>query len=115
MKRIIYLLFIFSISWNYTFSEDTTQIITLKKINYTIKERLIKSLKYLKFRNGKLATRRNEIIQDIIPILQPLDILVEKSSFLISDKFIPGHFGHVALWLGMKKNSKKEIYGRMPL
>ena len=32
--------------------------------------------------------------------LQPLDILFEKSPFVLTDKFIPGHYGHVALYLG---------------
>ncbi len=32
--------------------------------------------------------------------LQPLDLLLEKTPFRLTDKFIPGHFGHVAVWLG---------------
>ena len=34
--------------------------------------------------------------------LQPLDILLEKTPFRLTDKFIPGHFGHVAIWTGSK-------------
>ncbi len=32
--------------------------------------------------------------------LKPLDILFEKTPFRLTDQFIPGFFGHVALWLG---------------
>jgi hypothetical protein len=36
------------------------------------------------------------------PDLKPMDVLLEKSPFVLTDKFIPGHFGHVALYLGTK-------------
>jgi len=32
--------------------------------------------------------------------LQPLDLLLEKTPFRLTDFFIPGHFGHVAIWMG---------------
>lgn len=32
--------------------------------------------------------------------LKPLDILLEKTPFRLTDHFIPGHYGHVAIWLG---------------
>lgn len=32
--------------------------------------------------------------------LKPLDILFEKTPFRLTDRFIPGFFGHVAIWLG---------------
>ncbi len=35
--------------------------------------------------------------------LQPMDLLLEKSPFVLTDKFIPGHYGHVALYLGTKE------------
>ena len=35
-------------------------------------------------------------------VLQPLDIILEKTPFRLTDKFIPGHFGHVAIWTGTK-------------
>ena len=35
--------------------------------------------------------------------LRPMDVILEKSPFVITDKFIPGHFGHVALYLGTKE------------
>ena len=97
MKSFFYIFLFFFTSTVYGQNEvkhDST------KISYTIKEKFIKSLKYLKLRNGKLNRRKEDIINELVTTLKPLDILVEKSSFLITDKFIPGHFGHVALWLG---------------
>ena len=38
--------------------------------------------------------------QHIREALQPLDILLEKTPFRLTDRFIPGHFGHVAIWIG---------------
>lgn len=35
--------------------------------------------------------------------LMPMDILLEKSPFVLTDKFIPGHYGHVAVYLGTKE------------
>lgn len=32
--------------------------------------------------------------------LRPLDILLEKTPFRLTDSFIPGYFGHTAIWLG---------------
>jgi len=50
-------------------------------------------------REGKLwkdeQTRRH-----LLGVMQPLDLLLEKTPFRLSDYFIPGHFGHVALWMG---------------
>lgn len=35
--------------------------------------------------------------------LKPLDIMFEKRKFVLSNFTIPGHWGHVALWLGSKE------------
>ncbi|MBC7715241.1 MAG: hypothetical protein H7177_17985 [Rhizobacter sp.] len=35
--------------------------------------------------------------------LRPMDIILEKSPFVLTDKLIPGHYGHVALYLGTKE------------
>jgi hypothetical protein len=39
----------------------------------------------------------------MVETLKPMDILLEKSPFSLTDKFIPGHFGHAALYLGTKE------------
>jgi hypothetical protein len=33
----------------------------------------------------------------------PMDILIEKSPFTLTDKIIPGHFDHIAIYLGTKE------------
>lgn len=35
--------------------------------------------------------------------LKPLDILLEKTPFRLTDKMIPGYYGHVAIWLGSEE------------
>ena len=43
-----------------------------------------------------------EVKKKIQSELRPLDILLEKTPFRLTDKLIPGHFGHVAIWTGTK-------------
>ena len=52
-------------------------------------------------RKGKLANDE-AAKKNIQSVLQPLDILLEKTPFRLTDKLIPGHFGHVAIWTGTK-------------
>ena len=58
-------------------------------------------------RSGRLSnvdqTARDTIKKD----LKPLDILLEKTPFRLTDKFIPGHWGHVAIWTGNEKQLKE--------
>lgn len=55
---------------------------------------------------GMVETRKGKMFGDsvlkaeILKELQPLDILIEKTPFRLTDKFIPGYFGHVAIWVG---------------
>ena len=44
---------------------------------------------------GRRAARK-----ELASLLRPGDVLLEKTRFLVSDRLIPGHFGHAALWLG---------------
>ncbi len=38
--------------------------------------------------------------------LKPMDIIFDKSPFVLTDKFIPGYFGHVAVYLGTEAQLK---------
>jgi hypothetical protein len=53
-------------------------------------------------RDGKLKvlTRDPQELSKIKSHLGPLDILLEKTPMRLTDKFIPGFYGHVAIWLG---------------
>ncbi len=62
---------------------------------------------------GLIASRRGKL--DVLPqneqlqissTLEPLDILLEKTPFRLTDKLIPGHWGHVALWVGTEEELK---------
>lgn len=39
--------------------------------------------------------------------LRPLDIIAEKTPFAATDLFIPGHFGHIALYLGTEEQLRE--------
>ncbi|MBI2062033.1 MAG: hypothetical protein HYT87_20150 [Nitrospirae bacterium] len=57
------------------------------------------SLAGIELRKGKLFDQPQwaEFVKER---LRPGDLLLEKSPFRLSNKFIPGHFGHVALYVG---------------
>ncbi len=47
--------------------------------------------------------------------LMPGDILLEKTPFRLTDRFIPGHWGHVAIWTGSEKQLKElGIWNELP-
>ena len=56
----------------------------------------------LKWRNGRL--QNNQIVFNLLKNnLKPLDLIFEEKKFLLSNYTIPGHWGHIAIWLGTKK------------
>ncbi len=58
-------------------------------------------------RKGKLHGK-DAIRKQLLEQLQPLDIILEKTPFRLTDKLIPGHFGHVAIWVGNQKELKEK-------
>jgi len=50
-------------------------------------------------RKGKLYDRA-DVYNMITPQMKAGDILLEKTPFRLTDKFIPGHWGHAAIWVG---------------
>lgn len=58
-------------------------------------------------RKGKLFHLPVEEKNQIVGQLKPLDILLEKTPFRLTDKFIPGHYGHVAIWVGSEDELKQ--------
>ncbi|KON46829.1 Poxvirus G6 [Mariprofundus ferrooxydans] len=57
-------------------------------------------------RKGKLYDRSN-IQMQLSDQLQAGDILLEKTPFRLTDKLIPGHWGHAAIWIGSESQLKK--------
>lgn len=51
-------------------------------------------------RKGYLTSLTSAERGAILARLQPLDVLLEKTPFRLTDKSIPGHYGHVAVWVG---------------
>ncbi len=56
-------------------------------------------------RKGKLY-QKNSIHSDLLKTLKPGDILLEKTPFRLTDQFIPGYWGHAAIWIGNEQELK---------
>ena len=52
--------------------------------------------------------RRASVRRDLRGVLRPGDVLLDKTRYLLTDRFIPGHFGHAALWLGSPEDLRAE-------
>lgn len=57
------------------------------------------SVGLIETRKGKLY-QQPEITTSVSGQLRAGDILLEKTPFRLTDKFIPGHWGHAAIWVG---------------
>ena len=57
---------------------------------------------HLGWREGHLKDN-NEAKELLKNNLKPLDLVYEKRKFLLSNYTIPGHWGHVGIWLGTKE------------
>ncbi len=53
----------------------------------------------IRFRKGTMWEDQ-ALNESITARLQPMDIITERTPFILTDKFIPGHFGHNAFWIG---------------
>lgn len=62
---------------------------------------------------GLVETRKGKLYQqamiqsELLESLQPGDILLEKTPFRLTDQFIPGYWGHAAIWVGNEKELRK--------
>ena len=59
----------------------------------------------IKWRKGYLS-KNIKAISLIKSKLKPFDIMVEKTPFILTDFIIPGHFGHIALYIGTPEQLK---------
>ncbi|MBC7715111.1 MAG: hypothetical protein H7177_17330 [Rhizobacter sp.] len=57
---------------------------------------------HVNWRQGRIRDNQ-EAIKVIREKLKPLDMVFEKREFKLSNYTIPGHFGHVGIWLGTKE------------
>lgn len=58
-------------------------------------------------RSGKMKNFTVKQREKISSKLKPLDVLFEKTPFRLTDSFIPGYYGHVAIWVGTEKELKE--------
>lgn len=88
-------------------------IVTSDSLNKLEKEGI--NLLSLVFGNtvGLVETRKGKLYQQariqsgLLKSLQPGDILLEKTPFRLTDQFIPGYWGHAAIWVGNEKELRK--------
>jgi uncharacterized protein YycO len=64
------------------------------------------SVGLVEVRKGKLW-KDADVAARIKGTLKPGDILLEKTPFRLTDSFIPGHWGHVAVWIGTEAELKE--------
>ncbi len=57
-------------------------------------------------RRGKLDGNA-EVLEKLGLMLQPGDVLLEKTPFRLSDALIPGHWGHAAIWIGKEGDLRR--------
>lgn len=81
-----------------TLSFDT--LLGLKKEGVHVSSLLFGSaVGLVESRRGKLDARP-EVLAKLTSTARAGDILLEKTPFRLTDAFIPGHWGHVAVWVG---------------
>jgi uncharacterized protein YycO len=74
----------------------------VNKTTHGVSKAFGNSVGLIQSRTGKLYDLNETELDKISSKLKPLDILLEKTPFRLTDKFIPGHWGHVAIWTGTK-------------
>jgi len=57
-------------------------------------------------RRGKLY-KKGDVLADVSRTLKAGDILLEKTPFRLTDKLIPGYWGHAAVWVGSEAELKE--------
>jgi hypothetical protein len=65
-------------------------------------------------RKGKLY-KKGDVLTDVSGNLQAGDILLEKTPFRLTDKLIPGYWGHAAVWIGTEAELKELGIWQNPL
>ena len=74
---------------------------------YVFTKAFAMTTKPFKYRDGKLNNMPQEDINNLARKLKPLDVMLEKNPSHVVDKFVPGHYGHSAVWLGTESELKE--------
>jgi len=78
----------------------------LQKLKFNSSKVVGNTLGLVRWREGKLKDNA-ALTEALAAQLQPGDILLEKTPFALTDKTIPGHFGHAAMYTGSTKQLKQ--------
>ncbi|XZG70114.1 YiiX/YebB-like N1pC/P60 family cysteine hydrolase [Chitinibacteraceae bacterium HSL-7] len=73
---------------------------TMRALSFGVSAGFGQMVGYVQTRSGKLKNMRADELAELKKELKPLDVLLEKTPFRLTDKMIPGYYGHVAVWLG---------------
>lgn len=66
-------------------------------------------------RSGHLLSWTSEQENALAAKMRPLDVVMEKTPFRLTDKFIPGHYGHSAVWVGTEAELKElDVWNELP-
>jgi len=60
----------------------------------------------IEWREGRLH-KNKKAQEELLKKLKPLDLLLEKKSFKLTDYTIPGHWGHIGVWLGNEEQLRE--------
>jgi len=72
---------------------------TVEKLKFNFSKVLGNTMGMVRWRSGKLREDK-AFLSEFSTHLKPGDVLLEKTPFALTDKTIPGHFGHAALYIG---------------
>ncbi len=92
--------------WLYTFKITDRLQESISSISYTVSKVFGNAVGKIAWRSGILKNNK-KVLSKMKNILSPMDVLVEKTPFRLTDQFIPGHWGHVAVWIGQKEELQK--------
>ena len=73
---------------------------TSDELTYLLIQSFSNVIGLVETRKGKMTALDDFQRSDLADKLKPLDLLLEKTPFRLTDKTIPGFWGHVGLWIG---------------
>lgn len=75
-------------------------ILTTRTTTFQTSKLFGNSMGIFKSRDGYMKSLPESEKTGIVSRMKPLDVLLEKTPFRLTDSFIPGYYGHVAIWVG---------------